>query len=126
MKGGGTTGYAPSPPNTARGRFYYEERESKERESTMLIGVSTYIHRRASGYILAAAWIVFLSTRLSWLGSSTKFFRVSKTSSDNVSFWPRETAGVEKASERKSVPHLRNSTCAEGPIMGRVAWITCG
>lgn len=92
--------------------------------STMWVRNGTYIHLRASGYTLAAVWITLRSTMTSCLGSSANDLSVSRTKRDSVSFCERATAGVAKASDKNSAPHRRNSTWADGPIIGRVAWTT--
>src|SRR6266536_1923861 len=87
---------------------------------------TTYIHLNTKGYMLAADCTMLFTTVESSCGFSIITFKISNTVKLSVSFCCAETAGLANVSARKSAPHLRNSTRAFGPTMGRIPCMICG
>ena len=83
----------------------------------------TYIHLKTNGYMLAAVCTTLFTTAASSFGFSIMDFRFSKMIKLIVSLEFGDTMGFANVSARKSAPHLRSSTRAEGPMMGSMPCI---
>ena len=85
-------------------------------------GGPTYMYLNIGPYTPDAACITLLITPASSCGFSSNVLNVCNTIRLICSFCCDPTVGLAKVSARKSAPHLRSSSTAPGPMMGKMPW----